>query len=117
VLLAQGLNPSVIQDLSTGERLQVFEHLDFPEHILMIQFVGIPLSEQIKRDVRGRYNALRKIGLNDGLTLLMDEIISTGSVITEIGLDHYHRDPEIDLKTIALARVVLKELRIVGLQH
>ena len=116
VLLAQGLKPSVIRDLSTLERRPVFERLSFPEHILMIQYVGVPLSGHIEKDVRGRYNALRKMGPNDGLTLLVDEIISAGGVITDIGLDHYYRDREIELKTTALARVVLKELDLRDLQ-
>lgn len=111
VLRAQGLNPNVIRNLSTLERRSVFERLTFPEHVLMIQYVGVPLSGHVHEDVRGRYDALGKIGPNDGLTLLVDEIIPGGGVITDIGLDHYYRDSEIDLKTIALATVALKELQ------
>ncbi|MBI4195033.1 MAG: hypothetical protein HY526_08145 [Betaproteobacteria bacterium] len=110
VLRAQGLKPDVIRDLSTPERRPVFERLVFPEHVLMIQYVGVPLSGHINKDVRSRYDALGKIGPNDGLTLLADEIIPAGGVITDIGLDHFYRDPEIDLKAIALAALVLKEL-------
>ncbi len=33
-----------------------------------------------------------------------------GVVVTGIGLDHYYRDPEIDLKTFALVNVTLEEL-------
>jgi hypothetical protein len=112
VLLTQGLKPRVIRDLSTVERRPVFEPLTFPEHLLMIQYVGVPLSGHITQDVRRRYNALRTVGPNDGLTLLLDEIISGGGVITDLGLDHYYRDPEIDLKTVALATVVLEELQL-----
>ncbi|MFQ5938132.1 MAG: hypothetical protein ACE5LB_17150, partial [Acidiferrobacterales bacterium] len=106
-----GLDPSVIPNLRTSVRRPAFDALVFPEHILLLQYVGAPLSGHIKKHVRGRYKVIRKIGPNDGLTLLLDELISGGGVITDIGLDHFYRDPEIDLKTLALAVVVLEELR------
>src|SRR5262249_19719249 len=75
-----------------------------------VQYVGVPLSGHIGRLVRGRYDTLRPLGPNDGLTLLADELIPGGVVVTDVGLDHYYRDPIIELKTIALAHVVLDEL-------
>ena len=110
VFWSQGLKPKVIRNLTTTERRPVFESLTFPDHIFMVQWVGAPLSGHIKKYARHRYNVIKKIGPNDGLTLLADEIIPGGVVITDIGLDHYYRDPEIDLKTFALANVVLEEL-------
>ncbi|MFQ5936603.1 MAG: hypothetical protein ACE5LB_09355 [Acidiferrobacterales bacterium] len=106
----KGLEPKVIRNLTTIKRRPMFESLTFPDHILMVQYVGTPLSGHIKKHVHHRYNVIKKIGPNDGLTLLADEIIPGGMVITDIGLDHYYRDPEIDLKTFALANVVLEEL-------
>jgi hypothetical protein len=75
--------------------------------MLMLQYVGAPLSGQIAAYVQGRYDDLKSLGPNDGLTLLADELIDGGVVITDIGLDHYYLDPDIDLKTFALAAVVL----------
>lgn len=54
--------------------------------------------------------AIRSLGPNDGLTLLADELIPGGVVVTDVGLDHYYKDPIIELKTIALAHVVIEEL-------
>ncbi|MFQ5995632.1 MAG: hypothetical protein ACE5K1_11125 [Acidiferrobacterales bacterium] len=110
VFWSQGLKPKVISNLTTTQRRPVFESLSFPDHILMVQWVGAPLSGHIKKYARHRYKVIKKIGPNDGLTLLADEIIPGGVVITAVGLDHYYRDPEIDLKTFALANVVLEEL-------
>jgi len=103
----KGLRGEVVEDLSTKRRREVFAQLEFPEHILMLQYVGVPLSGQIAEYVEGRYNDLKQLGPNDGLTLLADELVEGGVVITDIGLDHYYLDPDIDLKTFALASVVL----------
>ena len=106
-----GLPQENLENLSTRRRKEVFNQLAFPDHVLVVHYVGVPLSGQVSRDVRGRYRALRKLGPNDGLTLLTDELVPRGVVITDMGLDHYYRDPEIDLKTVALAYVVFDELR------
>ena len=108
--LWKGLKPKVIRNLGTAKRRPVFQSLVFPDHILMVQWIGSPLSGHIKKHVRRRYNIIKQIGPNDGLTLLADEIIPGGVVVTGIGLDHYYRDPEIDLKTFALVNVTLEEL-------
>ncbi|MGH7372253.1 MAG: hypothetical protein ACREJK_10475, partial [Candidatus Methylomirabilales bacterium] len=99
-----------IEDLSTKKRREVFAQLGFPEDILTLQYVGAPLSGQIAEYVKGRYDDLKSLGPNDGLTLLADELVEGGIVITDIGLDHYYLDPDIDLKTFALASVVVELL-------
>ena len=106
----KGLRAEVIENLSTKKRRKVFAELTFPKHILTLQYVGVPLSGQIEKYVQGRYNDLKKFGPNDGLTLLTDELVAGGIVVTDVGLDHYYLDREIDLKTFALAYVVLNLL-------
>ncbi len=107
----QGLKPRVIRNLTTEKRRPAFERLAFAPHTLLLQYIGAPLSGHIGKNVRGRYNVIKRLGPNDGLTLLLDEVIAGGAVVTDIGLDHYYRDPEIDLRTLALAIVVMEELR------
>jgi hypothetical protein len=111
VFVVQGLQPSVIRNLSTAVRSAAFARLSFPTHILTLQYVGVPLSGHISPSTRGRYSALQPVGPNDGLTLLADELVPGGMAVTDVGLDHYYRDPIIDLKTLALAYVVLEELQ------
>jgi hypothetical protein len=41
---------------------------------------------------------------------LIDAFAHGGRTIVQIGLDHYYRDPEFDLKTLALALTVAIEL-------
>src|SRR5271165_6608170 len=81
-----------------------------PQHILVVQYVAAPLSGDIAGDVRARYSYLRKYGPNDGLTLLADELVPGGVTIIEPGFDHFYRDPEINLKSLAVANLVADEL-------
>ncbi len=110
VFLFAGVPKDTVKSLQTGKRREMFATLNFPPHILMLQYVGVPLSGQIEDYVKGRYKSLRELGPNDGLTLLADELIPGGIVVTDIGLDHFYADPEIDLKTFALAQVVMDEV-------
>lgn len=107
----EGLHPGVIRNLSTPVRSAAFARLSFPAHILMLQYVGVPLSGHIDSSVSGRYRALQPFGPNDGLTLLADELVPGGIVVTDVGLDHYYRDPAIDQKALALTYAVLGELQ------
>jgi hypothetical protein len=63
-------------------------------------------------DVRSRYNYLRKFGPNDGSTLLADDLMPGGITIVEPGFDHFYRDPDINLKSLALANLVAEKLTI-----
>ena len=83
-----------------------------PRHILVVQYVGAPLSGDISDDATNRYTYLRKYGPNDGLTLLADELVPHGITIIEPGVDHFYRDPEINLKSLAIANLVAEELTV-----
>ena len=51
---------------------------------------------------------MRSLGPNDGLALTLDEIFPGGATLVEIGLDHYMSAPDIDRRTQALTRAVLR---------
>lgn len=53
---------------------------------------------------------MRSLGPNDGLALTRDEIFPGGATLVEMGLDHYLSAPDIDRRTEALARAVLRHL-------
>jgi hypothetical protein len=106
----QGLNPEVIGNLRTRKRTEVFERLRFPEHLLMVHYIGTPLSGQVGPAALSRYRVMRPLGPNDGLTLLADELAPGGAALTAVGLDHFYLHPAIDPKTLALAYTVLGEL-------
>jgi hypothetical protein len=105
-----GVNARSLPGMTTVASRERMKEIRLPQHIFALQFVGAPLSGDIADDVRHRYLELRKYGPNDGLTLLADELLPNGITIVEPGLDHFYRDPEIDLKSLAIANVVADEL-------
>jgi hypothetical protein len=110
VLRYSGIDPRSLPGMTTTASRDRMKEITLPLHIFVLQFVGAPLSGDIANDVRDRYIQLRKYGPNDGLTLLADELVPHGVTIIEPGLDHFYRDPEIDLKSLALANIVADEL-------
>ena len=107
----QGLDPGEsIASLATGRSAARFAEQRIPPQILVVNFVGVPLSGQISPGAEFGYGITRGAGPNDGLTAIVDELAHGGPAIVQLGLDHYYRDPEIDLKTLALALTVLVEL-------
>lgn len=102
----EGFDYQLVADVSVATNRARFDRLTFPKHLLMIQYVGVPLSGQISEDVKSRYRELSAYGPNDGLTTVLDELVPGGHVILDVGLDHYYRDPEIDRKTVALVKLI-----------
>lgn len=103
MLWTRGKGINIVQDISYERRKLDFESLNIPKNIKTIHFVGAPLASKIGDEIKSRYCSLLKYGPNDGLTPLADEVTKNGMIVSEIGLDHYYRDPEIDKKTLALA--------------
>ena len=108
ILWTKGKNMDMIHDLSYDRRSREFEQLDFPKHLQMLHYVAAPLATKIHKEIRSRHRSMIKgFGPNDGLTPLADEITENGIVVSELGLNHYFRDSEIDKKTFAMALVAL----------
>ncbi len=110
ILRYSRIDPRGLAGMTTTASRERMKEITLPRHIFVLQFVGAPLSGDIANDVTHRYIELRKNGPNDGLTLLADELVPHGVTIIEPGLDHFYRDPEIDLKSLALANIVADEL-------
>jgi hypothetical protein len=108
--LFKGINARAIPGMTTVSSRRRMTELRFLKSFLVLDYIGAPLSGQIAADVKGRWKTLARFGPNDGLTLLADEVLNSGRVVFEIGQDHYYRDPEIDLKALALACLVLEQL-------
>ncbi len=107
----QGLDPAdSIESLTTERSRARFESERIPGHVLILNFVGIPLAGDLSPGAEFGYRRTLASGPNDGLTPIVDEIAHGGLTIVAPGLDHYYRDPELDLKTLALALTVVLEL-------
>ncbi|NIT56665.1 MAG: hypothetical protein GWN00_10655, partial [Aliifodinibius sp.] len=105
VLLIKGWDLDSIRSMSVKKSRPRFNRLHFPEHLLIINYVGIPLSGDITELAKDKYSILREFGPNDGLTLITDALVPSGLTVVELGRDHFfNEDPEIDLKTVALTR-------------
>ncbi len=109
-LFFKGWDFDSVESMTTKSSRQRFNRVNLPSDVLYLNYVGIPLSGHITKRAKDGYLDLRKLGPNDGLTLITDEIIPNSVTIAELGLDHYYLDPEIDLKTVALAQLVINHL-------
>jgi hypothetical protein len=108
MLWTKGKKMNIVEDMSYEKRKVSFNELKFPENIKIINFVGAPLATKIDKEIKSRYCSMISFGPNDGLTPLADEVTDNGIIISEIGLDHYFKDENIDKKTLALAMVAVK---------
>jgi hypothetical protein len=94
--------------MSINESRPRFSRLNIPVHISIINYIGVPLYGHISEFAKDTYSILRKLGPNDGLSLLNDQIAPNSVTILEFGIDHYfNEDPEIDLKTVALTKTII----------
>ncbi len=110
MLWTKGQTIEVVKDISHDKRSKSFAALLFPKHIQIINFVGVPLTAQVHKRIKGQYCSIQKtFGPNDGLTTIPDEITPNGVVISELGLDHYFKDDAIDTKTLALACLAVRK--------
>lgn len=107
-----GIDDRSLPGLTVQTSRNRFASLTFPKQLYMLQYIAVPLSGQVSRDVMDRYRELSAFGPNDGLTLLADELVPGGHVILEPGLDHFYRDRDINLKALALAIVVMRETAV-----
>jgi hypothetical protein len=75
-----------------------------------VNYVPLPLSGDVTERARSGYESMRQLGPNDGLALTTDEILPGGITILEAGLDHFMKAPDIDRRTAALVRLVVRKL-------
>ena len=108
ILFFIGEDIDFVEDLGSERSVKRHSSLTLPEDLLIIHFIGAPLSGQLNQEVENSYKQLSKLGPNDGLTTLVDELTPQGIAITELGLDHYYKHDHIDIKTISLIYTALE---------
>ncbi len=99
-----------MKSMSTRLRRGALDEIHLPEHVLVVNYVPLPLSGHVSPRARGGYEEMRSLGPNDGLALTIDEVFPGGRTLVEIGLDHFMSAPDIDRRTVALTRAVLREI-------
>ena len=104
-----------LRSMRTGHRRRVFSSLQFPPHLLVVNFTAVPFSGQVTPR-RFRYERLlNDDGPNDGSLLTRDELIAGVPTVVEIGFDHYFFDPMIGHKAHALVRALETWLPVAGM--
>lgn len=97
-----------VRSLTTAALAEQADNFSPPDHMVVANLIGIPMSGDVTSLAKYGYLHLRGKGPNDGATLIMDEIPPNSYSIVELGLDHFFRDPQIGIKAVALARTVMR---------
>ena len=76
--------------------------------MVIVNYLGIPLSGQVSRLAATHYRFLRSYGPNDGLTRVTDAVAPGSLTLLAPGRDHFlAQDPEIGVRAEALMRLML----------
>jgi hypothetical protein len=111
VIWYQGWNKDKMLSMSVKQSRDRFEQLNINKNILVINYMGLPLSGQLSKYSKDKYPLLASKGPNDGLTLLRDVIAPNSLTVIAFGSDHFFaEDPKINDKTIALTILVISYL-------
>jgi hypothetical protein len=103
-----------VEGLATTRSRERFASFRIPSHVLVVNYIGIPLTGSISLLARGGFLQLRSHGPNDGLSLLPDLIVPGGITLANIGRDHFLLDDQLDVSTLALALTVVGYLEEPG---
>jgi hypothetical protein len=104
----KGFDKEAILSMGTAPSRSRFARLQLGSDIVVINYMGIPLSGQLSQYSGTGYRMLRSDGPNDGLALLTDEIAPGSLTVVALGNDHFlAEDPEIDKKTVALIELIV----------
>jgi hypothetical protein len=100
------------ESVTTARSRQRFDSFRIPEHVLVVNYFGIPVSGSISFLARRGFFPLRKHGPNDGLLLLSDMIFPGGVTLAELGSDHFLLGAHLDITAVALAITVIRWLEL-----
>lgn len=96
-----------MESLTTERSRRRFEAFRVPAHVLVVNYIGIPVTGSISSLGDLGFFSLGKYGPNDGITLLSDSIFPGGVTLAELGLDHFLLDVQMDVTTVALMSTVI----------
>ena len=93
--------------ITTARSRPRFDSFRIPEHVLVVNYFGIPVSGSISFLARRGFFQLRKHGPSDGVVLLSDTIFPGGVTLAELGSDHFLLGAHLDITAVALAITVI----------
>lgn len=92
-----------VESLTAALSRSRFAQFAVPAHILIVNYLGIPVSGSVSMLARSGFRQLRAHGPNDGVALLSDLVMPGSATLFELGRDHFLIDEELDTTTVALA--------------
>jgi hypothetical protein len=104
------------ESITTARSRPRFDSFRIPEHVLVVNYFGIPVSGSISFLARRGFFQLRKHGPSDGVVLLSDTIFPGGVTLAELGSDHFLLGAHLDITAVALAITVIRWLEQPGHQ-
>jgi hypothetical protein len=110
VLYINGWDYASVHSMTTERSRERFAIAAAVQEMFCVNYIGIPFSGDIGLRTFVEYRYLRRKGPNDGLTLITDALVPDAVTIPVLGVDHYHRDAEANLRTAALTATVIKHL-------
>jgi hypothetical protein len=96
--------------LTTLRGRRRFDSFRIPEHVLVVNYLGVPVTGSISFWGRRGFYSLREHGPNDGISLLADMIIPSGVTLADLENDHFMRGRPLDITTVALALTAIRWL-------
>ena len=107
----KGWKKADVMSMSATTSRERFRGLSLPADLFIVNYMGVAMSGELSKYSRDKYPVLRKLGPNDGLTLLTDIIAPGSRTLLALGSDHFFaEDPEIDVKTVAMAHTLIRRL-------
>jgi hypothetical protein len=110
IFIPRGWNLESVESMTPWRSEERFNLFNPPDHILIFNYVGIPLSGNITKIGKQGYKIMRSEGPNDGVSLPLYEIIPNYPTVLEPGKDHFFKDSDIKIKTIAWLNLIISLL-------
>ena len=99
-----------VESMGTARSRRRFAAFRIPDHVLVVNYIGVPLLGSVSMLASKGFFHLRAFGPNDGLALLPDLIVPGGVTLAEVGHDHFLFDEEVDVTTVAMTITVIEHL-------
>jgi hypothetical protein len=99
-----------MHSMVTPLRREAYKTFRFPDALLVINYIGIPVTSTISKEVKDSWLILRPYGPNDGLNMLADLIAPNSVTLADFGRDHYMVDETLRQRTIALINTTVEWL-------
>ena len=105
-----GVNAAGRESLTIARSRARFQSFRVPNHVLVVNYFGIPLTGSISSWGRRGHRHLKTHGPNDGILLLADMILPRALTLADLGRDHFLLDKHMDVTAVALTTTIIRWL-------